>query len=112
MACIFCQIAKGEIPSRFLYQDEEVYAIRDINPKAPKHILVIPLAHIPSTNEIGPQDAPVLGKMVLVAAELAQREGLAGRGYRLIINNGPDAGQVVQHLHLHLLGGRPLGDMG
>jgi len=112
MACIFCQIAKGEIPSRFLYQDEEVYAIRDISPKAPTHVLIIPLAHIPAATDVTLQDARVLGKMVLVAAQLAQREGLAGRGYRLIINNGPDAGQVVQHLHLHLLGGRPLGDMG
>jgi len=112
MACIFCQIAKGEVPSQFLYRDENVYAIRDISPKAPIHVLVIPLAHIARATDAKPEDSPVLGKMILVAAQLAQQEGLAERGYRLVINIGPDAGQVVPHLHLHLLGGRPLEDMG
>ncbi len=107
--CIFCRIISGEVQSDILYQDEQVIAIRDINPQAPTHILILPKAHIPSPAEA---EEPLLGHMALVAAELAKREGISPKGYRLVINSGAEAGQEVPHLHLHLLGGRPLKEMG
>lgn len=107
--CIFCRIGKGEVPSEFLYRDEEVMAIRDIRPRAPIHILVMPLAHIPTLTEVGPEHTPLLGKLIEVLNQLAASEGVAETGYRVVINNGPDAGMEVPHLHLHLLGGRRFG---
>jgi histidine triad (HIT) family protein len=112
MDCIFCRIISGEIQSDILYQDEEVIAIRDINPQAPTHFLVLPKSHIASLAQVGADQKPLLGHLVHVANELAKKEGVSDKGYRLVINSGAEAGQEVPHLHLHLLGGRPLGKMG
>lgn len=110
--CIFCRIITGEVQSDILYQDEEVIALRDINPQAPTHLLIMPRAHIPSLAEVGRQQQALLGHLIHVASELAKREGIAQSGYRLVLNSGPDSGQEVPHLHLHLLGGRQLRRMG
>ena len=110
--CIFCRIIAGEIQSDILHQDDEVIAIRDINPQAPIHILIIPKAHIPSLVEVEAEHKGLLGHMIHVASELARAQGVAENGYRLVINTGPYSGQVVGHLHLHLLGGRILGRLG
>ena len=110
MDCIFCQIASGTIPSDILFQDEEVIAFRDINPQAPVHILVIPKRHIPSLVQLTEADSALVGRMVEVANKLAKNEGVAQKGYRLAISCGQEGGQVVPHLHLHLLGGRRLSD--
>lgn len=112
MPCIFCQIGSGEVPGPLLHRDEQVFAIRDIHPRAPTHILIISQKHIPSLAEVIEGDAPLLGHMALVATHLARQEGLAERGYRLVFNCGPEGGQAVPHLHLHLLGGRSLGREG
>jgi histidine triad (HIT) family protein len=110
MECIFCQIVAGKIPSDVLYQDEEVIAFRDINPQAPKHLLIIPKKHIPSLAQLSEEDLPLMGHVVNIANQLAKREGIAETGYRLVINCGREGGQLVPHLHLHLLGGRRLSD--
>ena len=110
--CIFCRIISGELQSDILYQDDEVIALGDINPQAPTHILIMPKAHIPSLAEITKDHRALIGHLVHVAGELAKSEGIAERGYRLVINSGPDSGQEVPHLHLHLLGGRALGKLG
>jgi histidine triad (HIT) family protein len=110
MECIFCQIVAGKIPSEIIYQDEELITFRDINPQAPTHLLIIPRKHIPSLDQISPADIPLVGRMVTVANKLAQDEGIAENGYRLAVNCGEWGGQVVTHLHLHLLGGRKLAD--
>ena len=113
MDCIFCQIASGKIPSDILFQDEEVIAFRDINPQAPVHILVIPKRHIPSLAHLTEADSALVGRMVAVANKLAKNEGVDKKGYRLAISCGQEGGQVVPHLHLHLLGGRQLsGELG
>jgi histidine triad (HIT) family protein len=106
--CAFCRIGRGEGPARIVYQDEDVTAFHDRNPQAPTHVLVIPNEHIESVNQIEPADADLLGKLLLVAGQVAEQEGLTS-GYRLVINTGPQAGQSVFHLHVHLLGGRRLG---
>ncbi|HEY4190436.1 MAG TPA: histidine triad nucleotide-binding protein [Candidatus Limnocylindrales bacterium] len=103
--CLFCRITSGAIPSTKLHEDDLVFAIRDLNPQAPTHVLVIPLAHVASAADLTDADGPLLGRMFAVAAEIAGREGLDG-GWRLVTNVGPDGGQSVDHLHLHLLGGR------
>jgi histidine triad (HIT) family protein len=105
--CLFCRIAAGEIPATKLHEDDLVFAIRDINPQAPTHALVIPVAHVASAAELGDADGALLGRLFAVAARLAADEGLDG-GWRLVSNVGPDAGQTVSHLHVHLLGGRPM----
>ena len=110
MDCIFCQIVAGEIPSDIVYQDEEVLAFRDIEPKAPLHILVIPKKHIASLDQLTEDELPIIAHMVGVANQLAKKEGVAQNGYRLAINCGEEGGQLVPHLHLHLLGGRRLSD--
>ena len=110
--CIFCRIISGEIPSDILYQDNEVIALRDINPQAPTHILIMPKEHIPSLAEITIDHRAIVGHMVFVASELARSEGISSRGYRLVLNSGPESGQEVLHLHLHLLGGRVMGNLG
>ena len=112
MACIFCRIVSGDLPSEILYQDEEVIAIRDINPQAPTHVLVMPKVHITSIADVTDEQGALLARLVYVANLLAKREGIADKGYRLITNYGPDAGQAVPHLHFHLLGGRELGALG
>lgn len=107
-SCIFCRIARGEIPARMAYEGDDVVAFHDIDPKAPVHILVIPRRHIPSVNALEPGDAEGVGRLYLVAQELAKSTGVAESGYRLVMNTGPDAGQSVDHIHLHLLAGRSL----
>ncbi len=108
MDCIFCNIAAGKIPSDILHQDEEVVAFRDINPQAPVHLLVIPRKHIGQLSELTEKDSSLIGRMIEVANQLAKREGIAGSGYRLVINSGKEGGQLVPHLHLHVLGKRQL----
>jgi len=108
--CVFCRIVAGEIPCDRVYEDEEVLAFRDINPLSPVHILIIPKVHISSLNDFQEQHYSLLGKMVLNAVEIAEKEGIKKSGYRLAINCGPQGGQVVPHLHLHLLGGKKLSD--
>ena len=108
MDCVFCQIVAGNIPSDTLYQDEEVIAFRDINPMAPTHILIIPKRHITSLAHLSDAETPIIGHMTKVANQLARDEGISERGYRLIISCGEEGGQVVPHLHMHLLGGRKL----
>jgi histidine triad (HIT) family protein len=106
--CIFCKIAAGEIKGDLVYQDEQVVAFRDLNPQAPVHALVIPRRHIATTNDLGDQEADLVGRLVLAAKQVAQREGIAERGYRIVLNCNAEAGQSVFHIHLHLLGGRPM----
>ena len=110
MDCVFCQIAAGKIPSEILYQDEEVIAFRDIQPQAPTHLLIIPKAHIPSLAHLTQAQFSLMGHMVAIANQLAKREGILESGYRLVVNCGKQGGQLVPHLHLHLLGGRRLSD--
>jgi histidine triad (HIT) family protein len=105
--CLFCKIIAGDIPAEVVYRDDQLIAIRDINPVAPVHILLLPIRHIASVAEALPADAELLGALNLAAARLAAEAGLA-RGYRLVINTGADGGQSVSHLHLHLIGGRAM----
>ncbi len=107
MACLFCKIVAGEIPSKKVFEDDLTYAFRDINPQAPTHILVVPRKHIASLAELEPTDRDLIGYLHLVAGRLAKSEGLA-KGYRTVINTGSDGGQTVDHLHVHLLGGRAM----
>lgn len=111
MATIFEKIVKGELPADIVYQDDQVTAFRDIRPAAPTHILIVPNKPIPTVNDVQPEDEPLLGHMIYVAKLLAEKEGIAKDGYRLIINCNQHGGQEVYHLHLHLIGGRPLGPM-
>ena len=108
MDCIFCQIVAGKVPSEILYQDEEVIAFRDINPVAPVHLLIIPKRHIPSLTHLAEGELLLIGHMVGIANQLAVREGVAESGYRLVVNCGEQGGQLVPHLHMHLIGGRRL----
>lgn len=108
---IFSRIAQGEIPADIVYQDDLVTAFRDIAPQAPVHVLVVPNRVIVAATDVVKGDEPVLGRMFLAAAKVAADEGLEESGYRLIVNCGPHGGQEVPHLHLHLLGGEPLGPM-
>jgi len=110
MECIFCRIVAGELPNDTLYQDDQVMAFRDINPLAPTHVLIIPKRHITSLADINDDETSIIGHMVRVANQLARREGIAEKGYRLVVSSGEEGGQIVPHLHLHLLGGRKLSD--
>ncbi len=107
--CIFCKIAAGEIPADIVYEDDDLVAFRDITPQAPTHILIIPRQHIGTLLEATAETTPLLGRMQHAPVEIARREGLAERGFRLVTNCLEEAGQSVFHLHLHLLGGRRLG---
>ena len=107
--CLFCKIAAGEIPSTCLYEDDSVFAFRDINPQAPVHFLVIPKIHIGSVAEVNAENAAAAAHCLEVIGEIAAKEGLEN-GYRVISNCGPDAGQTVPHRHFHVLGGKPLGE--
>jgi histidine triad (HIT) family protein len=107
MSCLFCKIIEGKIPSTAVYEDGQCYAFTDLHPQAPVHILVVPREHISSLNEADPGDGALLGHLLWAAAEIAHDKNLAS-GYRVVINTGEDAGQSVDHLHVHLLGGRPL----
>lgn len=106
--CLFCRIVAGEVPSTKVYEDPEVYAFRDIDPKAPTHVLLIPKEHSDSLNDLAKSDEPMLGHMLRLVPKLANQEGIAESGYRMVINTGGDGGQSVEHLHIHLLGGRAL----
>ena len=108
MDCIFCQIVSKKIPGDIVYQDEEVLAFRDINPRAPVHLLIIPKKHFASLNQLTEKEMLLMGRMIGVARQLAEREGVSESGYRLVVNCGEEGGQLVLHLHLHLLGGRQL----
>ena len=110
MDCLFCKIVAGIIPSTKVYEDETVFAFRDINPQAPSHILVIPKTHIPSVDGITTENSAVVAHIFEVIPTIAQAEGLTG-GYRVVSNCGADAGQTVHHLHFHILGGDKLGLM-
>ncbi len=104
--CIFCRIIRGGAPAQIVYQDELLTVFRDIAPKAPIHLLIVPNRHIESLNQLGDADAELMGRLCLTAARLAAENGISESGYRLVINTGADAGQSVSHLHLHLIGGR------
>ncbi|MFS6803448.1 purine nucleoside phosphoramidase [Edwardsiella tarda] len=108
---IFSKIIRGEIPADVVYQDDLVTALRDISPQAPSHVLIVPNKLIPTVNDVQPEDEAALGRMISVAAKIAQQEGIADDGYRLVINCNRHAGQEVFHIHMHLLGGRPLGPL-
>jgi histidine triad (HIT) family protein len=110
--CIFCKIVKGDIPSTNVYKDEQVTAFRDINPAAPTHILIVPNKHIDSVNMMIPEDEPLVGRLFSIARQLAEKEGIAEDGYRLVVNTNAGAGQTVFHLHMHLLGGRQMKALG
>jgi histidine triad (HIT) family protein len=105
--CLFCKIIEGKIPAKKIYEDDRVFAFEDINPQAPTHVLIIPKKHIVGLKEATPSDAEILGYMQLVAAKLGCERNIE-QGYRTVYNVGPDAGQSVFHIHLHLIGGRPL----
>ena len=107
MSCLFCKILDGSIPSTRVYEDEDCIAFADIHPQAPVHVLVVPRKHIGSLAEAEAEDTPLLGKLLSAVAEIAHQKGLAN-GYRTVINTGDEGGQTVGHLHLHLLGGRPM----
>jgi len=111
MSTIFAKIIRGEADADIVYQDDRVTCFRDINPAAPVHILIVPNKEIATVNDLADEDQMLLGHMFLTAKRLAREEGIAENGYRLIINCNRDGGQVVDHLHLHLLGGRPMGAM-
>lgn len=104
--CLFCRIIRREIPATIVREDEHTLAFRDIDPKAPTHVLVIPKAHVASLNEA--TDSAALGRLLLVARDIAKSEGIDSSGYRTVINTGAEAGQTVHHVHVHLLGGRPM----
>lgn len=106
--CTFCKIISGDLPGKIVYQDGETTAFRDIHPVAPTHILIVPNKHIESINDISSRDEGLVGHLLLVARDLAAKEGIANSGYRLIINTGRNANQTIFHLHLHLIGGQPV----
>lgn len=106
--CLFCKIRDGKIPAKIAYRDDHCLAFEDIRPQAPTHLLFIPLRHIETVNALTPDDRETVGHLFLAAAKLARERGHADNGYRLVMNTHRDAGQTVFHIHLHLLGGRPL----
>jgi len=110
MDCVFCQIVAGRIPADIVYQDEELVAFRDIEPQAPVHLLIVPREHIPSLAHLADSEMPLIARMAVVANRLARQENVFESGYRLVINCGKEGGQMVPHLHLHVLGGRELAD--
>ena len=107
--CLFCKIANHEIPSDIVYEDEKYVAFKDINPQAPIHFLIIPKKHIETINDLEEEDISLIGEMVLLAKKLAKEQKIDEKGYRLIYNCNREGGQMVYHIHLHLLGGRPMG---
>lgn len=106
--CLFCQIIAGELPANVVYQDDRVIAFTDVNPQAPTHVLVVPREHLESLNDVSQSDETLLGHMGRTAARVANQFGIAEQGYRTVINTGTESGQSVPHLHLHVLGGRPM----
>lgn len=108
MDCLFCKIINREIPSTIHYEDDDIIAFEDINPNAPVHLLIIPKKHISTLNDIQDEDIPLVGKMVKIASSLAKKFGIADDGYRTVFNCNKDGGQIIYHIHLHLLGGKKL----
>ncbi len=106
--CLFCKIVKGEIPTDFIYEDDDVVAFNDLNPQAPHHFLCIPKQHIATTNELEGEQAQIIGKLFLAAKSIAADRGVAEDGYRLVMNCNQHGGQTVFHIHLHVLAGRPM----
>ena len=106
--CIICKIVRKEVPSQPIYEDHDLVAFPDIRPVAPVHVLIVPKEHMVNLNDVGKNDAGLLGKMLRLSAKIANDKGIADSGYRVVINNGDDGGQIVPHLHLHLIGGKPL----
>ena len=106
--CLFCRVVAGEIPAKVVFQDEHLVAFQDINPQAPMHVLIVPRRHVATLNDLSGTDDALVGEMVRRAASIASEQGYAQRGYRTVFNCNPDAGQTVFHIHLHVLGGRPL----
>jgi histidine triad (HIT) family protein len=106
--CVFCRISSGEIPSKIVYQDKDVLVFSDINPITPVHLLIITRKHIPSLAAMTDAETPLVGKMVKAANKIAREQAISEKGYRLTINSGAEAGQVVPHLHMHFMGGRNL----
>jgi Diadenosine tetraphosphate (Ap4A) hydrolase and other HIT family hydrolases len=109
MDCLFCKILEGEIPAERVYEDDQVVAFRDINPQAPFHCLIIPRKHIATLNDIADDDREVVGHMIQAASKIAQQQGFDQDGYRTVFNCNTHGGQTVYHIHLHLLGGKPMG---
>ena len=107
--CIFCKIIAGEIPATVVHETDDVLAFRDLGPQAPTHVLVIPREHIATANDLTQENASIVASMMLAAKQIAEREGIAERGYRTVLNCNAEAGQSVFHIHLHLRGGRPMG---
>lgn len=105
--CIFCKIIAGQIPSRVVFEDENVFAFQDITPQAPQHILVVPKVHIEKLADLSPEDATLIGKLMVAISHIAREHGMDAQGYRVVMNNGEGAGQSVWHIHAHLLSGRP-----
>jgi histidine triad (HIT) family protein len=108
MSCLFCRILAGEIPGTFLYQDDRLVVLQDINPQAPLHALVIPRRHVATLNDLSQEDDGLVGEMLRRAAAIAREHGAADAGYRAVFNCNREAGQTVFHIHLHVLGGRPM----
>lgn len=108
MACLFCQIVAGAIPASKVFEDDEMVAFNDIHPQAPMHVLVVPKAHVATANDIAPEHDALVGRLLRRGAAIARERGLDARGYRLVMNCNAEAGQSVFHLHLHVLGGRPM----
>jgi histidine triad (HIT) family protein len=106
--CVFCKIIAGEIPTEFVYQDDDVVVFPDINPLTPVHLLVVSRRHIPSLADMSDEDTPLIGRMVRAANQVAREQSIYDKGYRLTINSGAESGQLVPHLHMHLMGGRVL----
>lgn len=106
--CLFCRIVAGEIPARFVHRDDVVVAFHDVNPQAPVHVLVVPVRHIASAADLTQEDGGLLGHLFAVAANQARELGVVDSGYRMVVNTGYDGGQTIDHVHIHLLGGRPL----
>ncbi len=108
MSCIFCEIIEKKRPAKLIYEDEFVVAFEDINPQAPVHVLVVPKKHIPTSLDIDERDKPLIGHLFRVANKIAEDKGIAGRGFRLVMNCNEESGQTVYHIHLHILGGRAM----
>jgi histidine triad (HIT) family protein len=108
MSCLFCRVINGEVPSRKVYEDDAIVAFHDINPQAPVHVLVVPRKHVPTLNDLAPEDSALVGDMMRRAAAIAKDLGIDARGYRTVFNCNREAGQSVYHIHLHLLGGRAM----
>ncbi len=106
--CVFCKIAAGQSPAAIVYRDDRVIAFRDTRPRAPVHVLVCPIEHIPGLSDLKPEHEAIMGHLMFVVRQVAEQENIARSGYRVIVNNGRAAGQIVYHLHIHILGGAPM----